>query len=163
MTMFGKETFFLENEILISFVLIDIASPFIFDIFSVSFFLNFFTTLFLYLYLHNLLCISSSCIISGLLFLSWSYFSFLSLSHTLSLTLSLSHTLSHTLSLFLSLSHSLSVSLSLNLSIPSLCFISLFQNELIPNSNSEEGKVFYYKMKGDYHRYLAEVRTLRHT
>ena len=31
------------------------------------------------------------------------------------------------------------------------------QNELIPNSDSEEGKVFYYKMKGDYHRYLAEV------
>ena len=24
---------------------------------------------------------------------------------------------------------------------------------MIPNSDSEEGKVFYYKMKGDYHRY----------
>ena len=35
--------------------------------------------------------------------------------------------------------------------------IPIIQNELIPNSDSEEGKVFYYKMKGDYHRYLAEV------
>jgi 14-3-3 protein len=40
--------------------------------------------------------------------------------------------------------------------------ISILQNELIPNSDSEEGKVFYYKMKGDYHRYLAEV-THTHT
>ena len=39
-----------------------------------------------------------------------------------------------------------------------LYLILYFQNELIPNSDSEEGKVFYYKMKGDYHRYLAEVR-----
>jgi 14-3-3 protein epsilon len=34
----------------------------------------------------------------------------------------------------------------------------IIQNELIPNSDSEEGKVFYYKMKGDYHRYLAEFQ-----
>ena len=37
---------------------------------------------------------------------------------------------------------------------------NFIQNELIPNSDSEEGKVFYYKMKGDYHRYLAEVDNL---
>ena len=36
--------------------------------------------------------------------------------------------------------------------------LEIIKNELIPNSDSEEGKVFYYKMKGDYHRYLAEVR-----
>jgi 14-3-3 protein epsilon len=28
----------------------------------------------------------------------------------------------------------------------------------IPNSTAEEAKVFYYKMKGDYHRYLSEFQ-----
>lgn len=37
--------------------------------------------------------------------------------------------------------------------------LEIIKNELIPNSDSEEGKVFYYKMKGDYHRYLAEFQT----
>ena len=39
--------------------------------------------------------------------------------------------------------------------------LSIIETELIPNSTSEEGKVFYFKIKGDYHRYLAEfqVRT----
>lgn len=30
--------------------------------------------------------------------------------------------------------------------------LKIIESELIPNSTSEEGKVFYYKMKGDYHR-----------
>jgi 14-3-3 protein epsilon len=37
--------------------------------------------------------------------------------------------------------------------------LSIIKSELIPNSDSEEGKVFYFKMKGDYHRYLAEFQT----
>jgi len=37
--------------------------------------------------------------------------------------------------------------------------LEIIRAELIPNSNAEEGKVFYYKMKGDYHRYLAEFQT----
>jgi 14-3-3 protein epsilon len=36
--------------------------------------------------------------------------------------------------------------------------LSIIDSELIPNSTAEEGKVFYYKMKGDYHRYLAEFQ-----
>lgn len=36
--------------------------------------------------------------------------------------------------------------------------LRIIDTELIPNSSSEEGKVFYYKMKGDYHRYLAEFQ-----
>ena len=36
--------------------------------------------------------------------------------------------------------------------------LEIIKNELIPNSDSEEGKVFYYKMKGDYHRYLSEFQ-----
>uniref|UniRef100_A0A0B7AD66 14-3-3 protein epsilon n=1 Tax=Arion vulgaris TaxID=1028688 RepID=A0A0B7AD66_9EUPU len=37
-----------------------------------------------------------------------------------------------------------------------LCIID---NNLIPNAATGESKVFYYKMKGDYHRYLAEFAT----
>lgn len=36
--------------------------------------------------------------------------------------------------------------------------LDIIGDDLIPNSESEEGKVFYYKMKGDYHRYLAEFQ-----
>mmetsp|Transcript_21685 Transcript_21685/g.30400 ORF Transcript_21685/g.30400 Transcript_21685/m.30400 type:complete len:245 (-) Transcript_21685:257-991(-) len=37
--------------------------------------------------------------------------------------------------------------------------LSIISENLIPNSTSEEAKVFYYKMKGDYHRYLSEFQT----
>ena len=37
--------------------------------------------------------------------------------------------------------------------------LDIIKEELIPNSDSDEGKVFYYKMKGDYHRYLAEFQS----
>jgi 14-3-3 protein epsilon len=30
--------------------------------------------------------------------------------------------------------------------------LKVIEDKLVPTSTSEEGKVFYYKMKGDYHR-----------
>jgi 14-3-3 protein epsilon len=37
--------------------------------------------------------------------------------------------------------------------------LNILDKHLIPSSSSGESKVFYYKMKGDYHRYLAEFST----
>ncbi|KAL6079122.1 putative multifunctional chaperone ixodes scapularis multifunctional chaperone [Balamuthia mandrillaris] len=37
--------------------------------------------------------------------------------------------------------------------------LGLLSNHLIPSATNGESKVFYYKMKGDYHRYLAEFAT----
>ena len=37
--------------------------------------------------------------------------------------------------------------------------LGIIEESLIPNSTSEEAKVFYYKMKGDYNRYLSEFQT----
>ena len=37
--------------------------------------------------------------------------------------------------------------------------LKIISNELVPRSTNEEGNVFYYKMKGDYHRYLAEFQS----
>ncbi|KAL3943416.1 MAG: hypothetical protein SGBAC_002498 [Bacillariaceae sp.] len=36
--------------------------------------------------------------------------------------------------------------------------LGVIEESLIPNSTAEEAKVFYYKMKGDYHRYLSEFQ-----
>jgi len=37
--------------------------------------------------------------------------------------------------------------------------LNVLDKHLIPSATSSESKVFYYKMKGDYHRYLAEFAT----
>jgi len=37
--------------------------------------------------------------------------------------------------------------------------LDVLDKHLIPTATSGESKVFYYKMKGDYHRYLAEFAT----
>jgi 14-3-3 protein epsilon len=36
--------------------------------------------------------------------------------------------------------------------------INIIEKDVIPHTSSEEGKVFYYKMEGDYYRYLAEFQ-----
>eukprot|EP00934_Nitzschia_sp_Nitz4_P001456 Nitzschia sp. Nitz4//scaffold34_size148208//30322//31038//NITZ4_002963-RA/size148208-processed-gene-0.33-mRNA-1//-1//CDS//3329548744//1456//frame0 len=36
--------------------------------------------------------------------------------------------------------------------------LNIITDSLVPNSSSEESKVFYYKMKGDYYRYLSEFQ-----
>ncbi|KAL5662487.1 hypothetical protein ACJX0J_029612, partial [Zea mays] len=35
----------------------------------------------------------------------------------------------------------------------------MIDSHLVPSSTAAESKVFYLKMKGDYHRYLAEFKT----
>lgn len=37
--------------------------------------------------------------------------------------------------------------------------LKLLDSRLIPSATSGDSKVFYLKMKGDYHRYLAEFKT----
>ena len=36
---------------------------------------------------------------------------------------------------------------------------AIMDKKLIPSPGTDESKVFYYKMKGDYYRYLAEFAT----
>lgn len=45
--------------------------------------------------------------------------------------------------------------------LTSICdgILRLLDSHLIPSSTTGESKVFYLKMKGDYHRYLAEFKT----
>jgi len=40
--------------------------------------------------------------------------------------------------------------------------LQVLDKHLIPTATSGESKVFYFKMKGDYHRYLAEFSTGNH-
>mmetsp|Transcript_20545 Transcript_20545/g.29325 ORF Transcript_20545/g.29325 Transcript_20545/m.29325 type:complete len:245 (-) Transcript_20545:190-924(-) len=37
--------------------------------------------------------------------------------------------------------------------------LNIVESNLIPRSSNAEASVFYYKMKGDYHRYLSEFQT----
>ncbi|KAK1264038.1 hypothetical protein QJS04_geneDACA009312 [Acorus gramineus] len=45
--------------------------------------------------------------------------------------------------------------------LSSICagILGLLDSRLVPSASSGDSKVFYLKMKGDYHRYLAEFKT----
>ncbi|CAH8353684.1 unnamed protein product [Eruca vesicaria subsp. sativa] len=45
--------------------------------------------------------------------------------------------------------------------LSSVCegILKLLDSNLIPSATGSEGKVFYLKMKGDYHRYMAEFKS----
>merc|ERR1712024_411768 len=50
-------------------------------------------------------------------------------------------------------------SLDVELTVEERNLLSVAYKHLIPCSDTGESKVFYHKMKGDYHRYLAEFAT----
>lgn len=37
--------------------------------------------------------------------------------------------------------------------------LNVLEKHLVPSANSQESKVFYFKMRGDYYRYLAEFKS----
>uniref|UniRef100_A0A667Z5Y4 14-3-3 protein epsilon n=1 Tax=Myripristis murdjan TaxID=586833 RepID=A0A667Z5Y4_9TELE len=51
--------------------------------------------------------------------------------------------------------------LTVETELKSICndILDVLDKHLIASANTGESKVFYYKMKGDYHRYLAEFAT----
>jgi hypothetical protein len=53
----------------------------------------------------------------------------------------------------------LSVQVEKELSEICSSILQLLDDHLIPTASSGESKVFYLKMKGDYHRYLAEFKS----